>query len=340
MEQEKILVYLPSPLGDAILCTPALRSLRERFSEAWICFLAKGVVKDVLSPSDFADEWIEAPKKSVELIHTLRQHHFDKAILFKNSFGSAMITSLARIPERIGYARDGRGIFLTSKLHPQKNSDGTFKPVVMIDYYLEIAKHLECDISNRRLGLSVDAGDAEAIQQKLKTFLPSDGPIVILVPGGAFGPSKCWLSERFAKTADHIIERFGATVVVSVAPNEAEEKIAGDICRLSKNKVYNLAETPVSLGELKALFARAELVITNDTGPRHIAIALDRKVITLFGPNDPAWTRTGYENEIEITGHAACAPCAKPKCTEPSHLCMEAISVERVCEEAGKMLAG
>lgn len=339
MEQEKILVYLPSPLGDAILCTPALRSLRQRFSEAKICFLAKGAVKDVLSPSDFADEWIESPKKSVGLIHILRQHHFDKAILFKNSFGSAMITSLARIPERIGYARDGRDIFLTSKLHPQKDTDGKFKPVVMIDYYLEIAKHLGCDIPNRKLALDVDATDAEAIQDKLK-FLSTDAPIVILVPGGAFGPSKCWLSDRFAKTADHLIEKFGATVVISVAPNEAEEKIAGDICRLAKNKIYDLAKTPVTLGELKALFARAELVITNDTGPRHIAIALERKVITLFGPNDPAWTRTGYENEIEITGHTACPPCAKPKCSKPSHLCMEAITVEQVCEQAKKMLDG
>ncbi len=339
MEQEKILVYLPSPLGDAVLCTPALRSLRERFSGSRICFLAKEPVKEVLSPSNFADEWIETPKKSTGLIHTLRLRHFDKAILFKNSFGSAMITSLARIQERIGYARDGRGIFLTSKLNPQKNSDGTFRPVVMVDYYLEIAKHLGCDISNRKLKLNVDARDIETIQEKLK-FLPSDKPLVILVPGGAFGPSKCWPSDRFAKTADYLVERFGATVVISVAPNETEERIADDICRSAKNKVYDLTETPVTLGELKALFARAELVITNDTGPRHIAIALERKVITLFGPNDPTWTRTGYENEIEITGHASCAPCAKPKCSEPSHLCMEAISVERVCEEAGKTLAG
>ena len=102
--------------------------------------------------------------------------------------------------------------------------------------------------------------------------------------------------------------------LLSRTPNEAE--IANDICRSSKNKVYNLAETPLTPGELKALFAKAELVITNDTGPRHIAIALERKVITLFGPNDPVWTRTGYENEIEIIGHAACAPCAKPECSE------------------------
>ncbi|NIT23694.1 MAG: hypothetical protein GTN53_14430, partial [Candidatus Aminicenantes bacterium] len=72
--------------------------------------------------------------------------------------------------------------------------------------------------------------------------------------------------------------------------------------------------TPLSLGELKALFSIADLVISNDTGPRHIAIALGRKVVTLFGPNNPIWTNTNYENEIQIIGNVHCAPCSKPKC--------------------------
>jgi heptosyltransferase-2 len=208
----------------------------------------------------------------------------------------------------------------------------------MIDYYLEIPKHLGCDISDRRLTLKVDPQDSASMQQKLESFLPADGPIVILVPGGAFGPSKCWMPERFASTADKLIERFNATVVISVAPNEAEKDIAANICRSAKNTLHNLAETPLSLGELKALFDSAGLIITNDTGPRHIAIALERKVITLFGPNDPQWTRTGYENEVEIVGKAPCAPCAKPNCKETVHRCMEDITVETVLNTAEKML--
>lgn len=164
------------------------------------------------------------------------------------------------------------------------------------------------------------------------------GPVVVLVPGGAFGPSKCWPSERFAQTADRLITNYNATVVISVGPDLFEKQIAGEICDSSRHKLINLAERPVNLDELKTLFSRADLVISNDTGPRHIAIALRRKVITLFGPNDPAWTDSDYENEIQIVGNVPCAPCQKPVCKKSRHLCMEAITVEMVCNAAKKLL--
>ena len=84
----------------------------------------------------------------------------------------------------------------------------------------------------------------------------------------------------------------------------------------------------------------ADLVISNDTGPRHIAIAFRRKIVTLFGPNNPKWTETDYENEIKIAGNAPCVPCDKPICDKPEHLCMESITVERVCRTAKKLLDG
>ena len=89
------------------------------------------------------------------------------------------------------------------------------------------------------------------------------------------------------------MEKYEATVILSVAPNAFEQQIGDKICRISKHRLINLGDTPLTLGELKALFSKAELVIANDTGPRHIAIALKRKLITLFGPNDPEWTQTG-----------------------------------------------
>jgi hypothetical protein len=118
----------------------------------------------------------------------------------------------------------------------------------------------------------------------------------------------------------------------------AERRIAEEICNASKNTIINLSERDLSLGGLKALFSAAELVVSNDTGPRHIAIALERKLVTLFGPNDPVWTDSGYENEIQIIGDVPCAPCSKPECEQDEHLCMEAITVEMVCEAAKKLL--
>jgi heptosyltransferase-2 len=134
-------------------------------------------------------------------------------------------------------------------------------------------------------------------------------------------------------------------VVISVAPTSFETQIAKEICDLSKtqqgnheNNLVNLADNLVNLGELKALFAGADLVISNDTGPRHIAVALKRKIISLLGPNNPDWTNLGYENETRIIGDAPCAPCDRPVCKKSEHLCMQSITVEMVCDTAKKLL--
>ncbi|MBA7712634.1 ADP-heptose--LPS heptosyltransferase 2 [subsurface metagenome] len=328
-------------MGDAILCTPALRAIRQHFKSCKISFFAKPAVRKVLSPGSFNDSWLEQRDKNPFAIAKMLKRHrlaFTHAILFKNSFASGLAVSLARIPVRIGYAREGRGLLLTDKLYPPKLSDGKFKPLSMIDYYLAIASWLGADTTNKNLELLIDPQDQEKLKAKLPEVTKSEGLIVIIVPGGAFGPSKCWLSERFAQTADWLITDYNATVVVSVASNPVERQIAGEVCNSSKHKLVNLAESPVTLGELKALFSIADLVISNDTGPRHIAIALGRKIISLFGPNNPAWTDTGCENEIQIVGDVSCAPCSEPICKKKEHLCMQAITVEMVCGAAKKLL--
>lgn len=336
---DKILVWLPSPMGDAVLCTPALRAIREHFESSSICFFARPVVREVLSPSGFNDTWVTCEGGNpFAIAGMLKAHGFSQAILFKNSFASALAVFLAQIPVRIGYSREARGILLTSRLYPARTSVTEFRPGPMIDYYLVIASWLGCDVGDRSLELLVDEEHAKTVEEKFPELSQSQGPIVIMVPGGAFGPSKCWSEERFAATADWLISRYEATVFISVSPSTIEREIAATICAGSGNKLINLGESPLSLGLLKALFSRGDLVITNDTGPRHMAIALKRKVVSLFGPNDPAWTTTGYENEIQVVGEAPCAPCAKPTCKEDEHYCMDAITVEMVCEASQKLL--
>ena len=344
----EILAWLPSPLGDAVLCTPALRAIRQHFKSSRITFFGNPVVRGILSPSSFNDRWLEHDTENpFAIAKMLKAQKFTHAVLFKNSFACGLAVFLARIPSRIGYARDGRGFLLTEKVYPPKLPDGTFKPISMIDYYLAIASCLGADTSDRNLELSVDEKDRENLTAKLTQIGKSEGPVVILVPGAAGGASKCWLSERFAQTVNWLIDTYNATVVLSVAPTSFERQIAQEICDSNKtqrvnheNKLVNLADNPVSPGELKALFADADLVISNDTGPRHLAIALGRKVISLLGPNDPEWTNFGYENEIRLIGDAPCAPCDRPKCKQTEHLCMQAITVEMVCEAAKKMIEG
>ena len=158
------------------------------------------------------------------------------------------------------------------------------------------------------------------------------------MPGGAFGLSNCWPAERFAETAIQLKEKYNAKVLVSVAPVKAEMEIADKICGTAGESAINLAGRKLSLGELKGVFSKAEIVITNDTGPRHIAIALGKKVITMFGPNDPAWTDTGYSGEIQIVGTGPCVPCSKPECFQEEHICMESITVNMVMEASNRLL--
>ena len=335
---EKILIWLPSPMGDAVLCTPALRAIRKRFNSAHIFFLANNVVREVLADTTFNDSWLEiSDENPLTVAKTLKKHNFSYAILFKNSFKSALAVYLARIPSRIGYAREGRGSLLTEKLYPPKLSLTKFKPISMIDYYLAIASWLGADISDRNLELAINPQDTISLRDKLPQLIKPSGPIVIFVPGGAFGPSKRWPADRYSKTADYLISNYKALVVVSVSLQPAEKQIAEKICRLSQHNIINLADKNINLGELKALFSVADLVITNDTGPRHIAIAFERKVITLFGPNNPVWTETNCDSEIKLIGDAPCAPCAKPVCKKEEHLCMQDIMTEAVCEAAKKL---
>jgi len=338
MNPQKVLIWLPSPLGDAVMATPALRAFRTLYADADITFIAGGFTRQILSGCPFGDRWIEPEKSLPAMVKKLRGESFDTAVLLKNSFGSALAIRLAGIGRRIGYARDGRGLLLTDRIAPTREH-GRFKPAPMVDYYLKIAEHLGAKNASRQPELTVEPNDRTALLEALPFLNELNGPLAVLVPGGAFGPSKMWPVERFAQLADALQQRYNAASVISIAPIQKEIDIAEAICRQAASGPVHLGKTPLSGGALKALIERADLVITNDTGPRHIAIGLNRAVISLFGPNNPEWTQTGHTKEVQIVGRAACVPCDKPVCRAERHLCMESITVEQVLEAAGQFLA-
>jgi len=147
----EILAWLPSPLGDAVLCTPALRAIRQYFNSSKITFFGNPIVRGILSPGSFNDQWLEHDTNNpFAIAKKLKAHKFTHAALFKNSFGSGLAVFLAGIPSRIGYARDGRGILLTDKLHTPRFPDGKFRPISMIDYYLAVASRLGADTVDKK----------------------------------------------------------------------------------------------------------------------------------------------------------------------------------------------
>ncbi len=340
-KKKRICVWLPSPMGDAVMSTPALRAIREHFAEEHIIFACNSTVREFLSPSSFNDEWIDIGNQRIpSIVKKLRGKQLDSIVLLKNSFGSAFASAIAQIPERIGYSRDGRGFLLTEKVKCARDKNGNFKPLPMVEYYLKLAKIMGCKRKGKHTELKVDKSVIPELAGKLPAAFSAGVPLVIIVPGGAFGPSKLWPVERFAKTADMLSEKYNATVVVSVAPDPKEGDIARQICQAANNRIYSLNEIPLTIRELKVLFGESDLVITNDTGPRHVAIALNRKVITLFGPNNPEWTETDYYDEIKLIGKSFCSPCDSPKCSQKEHYCMEAITVKHVMESAKQLLTG
>lgn len=338
---QRMSIWLPSPLGDAILATPALRSIRNQFPRRQITFISDKTVKAFLTPSSFCDDWLvtewDNPMQTARAFKALKPP-LGSIVLLKNSFSCALAAFLAGIPERVGYARDGRSALLTEKLRPKRDRWGRFKPMSMIDYYLTVAGWLGCDVSDRTMELEYEQKDLDSVAAKIPTAMTPKFPLIILVPGGAFGPSKLWPSDRWAKVADKLIEKYRATVLISIAPNSQEIEIANSICKEARHKLLSLHESPLTPSELKALFGQADLVITNDTGPRHIAISLKRKLITLFGPNNYNWTETGYPEEIKIVADVKCAPCDKPQCKEADHYCMKSIKVKEVLDAVENQL--
>jgi len=277
-------------------------------------------------------------------VRKIRERQFDAAVLLANSFRSAFLVYRAGVGRRIGYGRDGRGGLLTDKVYPVR-IQGRYAPVSMLDYYgFLVAKAIgflggETGTIERRLELYTSDGARDRVDEWLvRGQMAAEKPRVILVPGGSFGSSKWWPAERYAKLADRLIEDENCDVIISCAPDADEKELARKILSMASHRLVNLAEEDFSIVDLKELIGRCRLMISNDTGPCHIAAAFERSLVTIFGATDPRWTATGYQKEIRLRAEVECGPCQEPICGEEHHRCMEEISVDEVYEAARQFL--
>jgi heptosyltransferase-2 len=348
--EPRILVVLPTPLGDGILATPSLRRLRESLTEAQITYLGNQVVQQILEGVEWADSWLDCETEPWSRrglrasAKRLRAERFSAAILYPNSFRSALLAWRGLIPERIGYDRDGRGALLTQRVKPVRLLN-RYAPISMLDYYDHLivkavaSLHGTLAPADHHLELCTCDRDKQQIDALLNRWqVDVDKRLVVLVPGGAFGPSKWWPALRFAKLADRLIQENDCEVILSCAPNPLEKEIARRIKSAAKQRVYDLSEENLNLGGLKELIRRCSLLVANDTGPCHIAAAFGVPLVTLFGPTDPRWTATGYAKEIRLRKDVGCGPCQEKICFTEEHCCMEAISVEEVLAAACEQL--
>lgn len=336
----RILVRIPTWVGDAVMATPVLRALRAAFPEAEIVAEARPVLLDLLRGLESFDRFLPDPQAGlgglVQRTRRLRGAGFDWAVLLPDSQRAALAPALAGIPRRAGYARDPlRRLLLTDSL-PVARRDGKRVAVPMTERYLRITRALGVPDQGQALELAVCDDARQRVAERLSRRGVAPGePILLVTPGANFGGSKLWPTEHFAAACDGIRRRLGLRAVLSPGPDEIP--IARAIAENSREDTVALVDPSPGLEDLKALVERCRLVLTNDTGPRHVAVALERPAVVLMGPTDPAITHQHMERQRVLREEVDCSPCQLKKCPI-DHRCMTRLRPERAIAAAEALL--
>jgi heptosyltransferase II len=344
----RIVVRGTNWVGDTVMSVPALKELRRIFPSAEICIWAAPGLEPLLRATRVPDEVITFDRdcggrlgRPFVMSRRLSSRKFDMAVLFQNAFESALTAWLAAIPVRLGYPTDLRGPLLNVRVPLTRE----IRRQHQVFYYLAIT-----DFVARRFGLDGhsprDAPDCsvslgESSLQQARELLLADGadltrPIFCLCPGSVNSEAKRWPRDSFSRLADLLMERLDASVVFLGAPAE-RDLVADIISRMSRPGAVNLAgkaDMIVSMAVMKL----GSMVISNDTGSAHLAVAASSRVLTVFGPTVPGATAPYGPHAIIVQGTAACAPCRHFRCPLPDHPCMRSITPEAVLKKAQEIL--
>lgn len=308
-----------------------------------------GIIKPHVAPTldgaPWFDEIIRFDHKSDDanlrtsaVIKRLRRERADLAVLFPNSFRSALIAWLAGIPQRIGFGKSGRGLLLSRSLSFPKGKNGRRIPFPIVESYLEITRALGCRPDSVRPELfTTEQDEAAADQAWARLKLSERSRVVCLNTGGAFGPAKSWPEDYFGRLARQLVEERDVAVLVICGPSE-RNAARSIVAHAAHPRVVSLADEPLSIGLSKASVRRSSLMITTDSGPRHFAAAFQVPVLTLFGPTNIAWTRTYHPHAIHLYRPVPCGPCQRPECPLGHHRCMRELLPETVYKAACRFL--
>jgi heptosyltransferase-2 len=340
----RVLVVAPSWVGDVVMATAALRCLRLGLPEARISVLARSWLADVLEASPRIDELIRCNPKGahrgllghLRLKRELHTKGFDAAISLPHSFHAALLGRLSGAPVRIGYNRGERGLLLTDWIAPPREGD-SWLPVPKTTYYLDLLRAAGLECESTELELFCTDEDRRFVEPLLDEAGVSVGVRLVLInPGANFGSSKCWLPERFAEVADALHEEGAVRVGIVCGPGE--EPIVDEILERAQTQPFHLARQRLPLGPLKALVDRCDMMITNDTGPRHFAVAFDKPCVVIMGSTDPRHTAANLGKTVVVRKDVECGPCHKRSCPT-DHVCMTSITTADVLGAAESLIA-
>ena len=359
LNPRRILVRGVNWLGDAVMTTPALRRLRERLPEAHIA---------LLSPEKLGELWRHHPAVNEVLTFAaheslravggkLRAGDFELALVLPNSPRSALEVFLARIPQRIGYARPWRNWLLTQTVatrpghaRMQKKSVNEIQKLVAADlthHASRLAPHTAAHQIHEYLHLAAALGASREVLPPQLVVTPEEiqsakakfgldqitVPLLALNPGAEYGPAKRWPAESFIAAAREIQQQMDCAWLIlgGTADLELATRITNGITSHASRITSNLAGQ-TSLRELMAILSQSRALLTNDTGPMHVAAALGTPVVVPFGSTSPELTGPGLPGGTRhrlLKSDAPCAPCFLRECPIDFR-CMTGITVERV----------
>ncbi len=339
--REKVLVRATNWVGDLVMATPALAGIRKSYPEAEITALVRPPLDLLLLGNPAVDHVLlldrkgkhSGPRGLASAVMEIRKQKFKTAILLQNAFEAALITFLANIPERMGYQTDGRGILLTKGV----KVSGETKKKHQVFYYLDLLEKLGLKTAGHYPKLYLSKDEINSARELLNSLdIKKEDTVVGINPGAQYGVAKKWHPERFGQVADKLAKQTGAKIIIFGGP--AELDTANAVQASIRGGAVNLAGR-TDLRGLMALIKTCSLFITNDTGPMHIASALDVPTLAIFGSTDPVATGPLNKKSAVVREPVTCSPCFKRTCPHKHYNCLERVSAAKVLKTAEEMLS-
>ena len=340
-EINRIVVRAPNWVGDAVMSVAAFRKLRALFPNAHITVVSKPGTADIFRDADFVDEVLVYERRGLasfwRQVGAWKQRRFELALLFQNAFEAAVMSFSARVPRRIGYDTERRGLLLTHPVAVPSWKNERHE----IFYYLNLVEELERAVLGRQseerepqfqIVVSAERKN-EARKLLADAHVDGDKRLVLLCPGSVNSRAKRWPAERYALLADLLAES-EATVVLIGSPGELD--VSHQVARLAKRPPI-LLTGKTSVAGVTALISIADVLITNDTGPAHIGAAVSTPTLVIFGPTNPLTTRPYGSTGQIIRRQPDCAPCMLRDCPI-DHRCMTAITPEEVLQLTAQII--
>ena len=325
-DPERILLRAPNWIGDVVLSLPALRDLRRLYPAARLEVLARPWVGELYRAVSEVDAVVAS--RGVAADAAALRGRFDLGVLLPNSFASALSLWRAGIPERWGYATDARGLLLTRRCRVPARVRGQSQ----VYYYRAMLEGLGLAVAGPP-DASLACPEEWATQGE--HLLGDDGPWIGVNPGAFYGTAKRWPSERFAAAAALVARRTGARVAIV---GGAAERPLGEAIAAQLGGRARVLCGETTLAGLVGVLKQLRLLLTNDSGPMHLAAALGTPLVAVFGSTD--WTETApFSARARILREETeCAPCRLRECPI-DHRCMTRVSVDRVATAALELVA-